>query len=101
MAGRVNHPPELIQLVDIWGTTPTCWRVCRSDRFSDDADDGAYLVPLWGEDDFGMQCIVHMVLIWTTATLGPACPPYVYVCMCRYTYLCIYIYICIYRCATS
>lgn len=76
---RHNHPPELIQLVDIWGATPSWWRVRRRDRFSHDADGGAYLVPLWGDDDFGMQCIVFMVLIWETDASGPSCPPYMYV----------------------
>ena len=81
MVGRHNAPPEIIQLVDIWGAIPTMWRVRRVDRFSADAYNGAYLVPMWGVDDYGMDYVVNMLLIWDTAS-GASCPPYVYVRMC-------------------
>ena len=77
-----NQPPELIQLVIIWGPTPRWWRVSRMHRFSHDADGGAYLLPMWEDDEFGMQRIVRMVLIWNTVSSGPSCPPYVCVCVC-------------------
>ena len=73
VAGGPNRAPELIQLVDVWCTLPTMWRI-RILRFAADGDDGGWLVPLWGLDEHGMRCVVHMVLIWSSTSSGTECP---------------------------
>ena len=74
MAGYPNRPPELLQLVDIWGQTPRWWRTRGPHHFSGDATGLVYLVPIWGTDDVGMHCVVIMVLIWERSVSDPACP---------------------------
>ena len=74
VAGYPNRPPELLQLVDIWGQTPRWWRTRGPHHFSGDATGLVYLVPIWGTDDVGMHCVVIMVLIWERSVSDPACP---------------------------
>ena len=55
----------------------------------------SFMTLTWEDDEFGMQRIVRMVLVWDTVSSGPSCPPYVCVCgciVCKCRHICVHLH---------